>query len=202
MNINFFKAIAASEILKDKESLEMKLVRTGDEFTVMVIPKLENKKTIYTLVGTPEEIDESFISELNKPAVKMRAFTSSANEATIEEEAKDTAKTEVPSKIKPKKKAEETSKTTETKPEENKEEQDNKALFNQALLDGDNFYKERKYIEAEQSYKKACDLFPDNKKAEEIYQKTFKYVNALINAKILKPREEWGKEEQNGTESN
>jgi len=200
MKINLFTVIAATELLKDKESIEFKIERTGDELTVMVVPKIANKKAVLTFSGTPEELDNGIINEILKPVEKIKGMISNADTVEIQDteekkEAKETKKADHP---KAGKKAE------VKKPAEEKKVDDNAAKkleFNQAMLDGETFYNDRKYIESELSYKKASELFPDNTKAKETYEKARVYVNALINAKIIKPREEWGQEVTNDVQS-
>jgi PRTRC genetic system protein E len=198
MKINLFTVIAATEILKDKESIDFKIERTGDEFTIMVVPKIAGKKAVLTFSGTPEELDQAIIGEILKPVEKIKGMTSNADsvEITDTEEKKEVKK---PDQTKAPKKADTKKPLEEKKVDDNAEQ---KLKFNQAMLDGETFYNDRKYIEAELSYKKATELFPANTKAKEVYDKTRVYVNALINANILKPREEWAEMEvKNDTEN-
>lgn len=193
MKINLFTVIAAAEILKDKESIEFKIERTADEFTVMVVPKIAGKKAVLIFSGTPEELDETIIAEILKPVEKIKGMISNADTVEIldTEEKKEVKKPDQPKTDK--KPAVKKSITAETPPKVEEAEK-KKQQFNQALLEGEQFFNDRKYIESELSYKKATEIFPDNTKAKESYDKTFKYVNALINAKIIKPREEWAAE--------
>lgn len=200
MKINLFTVIAATEILKDKESIDFKIERTGDELTVMVVPKIGGKKAVLTFSGTPEELDEAIIGEILKPVEKIKGMISNADsvEITDTEEKKEVKK---PDQAKAPKKAD-AKKPVEEKEKKTDDNAEQKLKFNQAMLDGETFYNDRKYIEAELSYKKATELFPANTKAKEVYDKTRVYVNALINAKILKPREEWAEMEvKNDTEN-
>jgi len=200
MKINLFTVIAATELLKDKESIEFKIERTGDELTVMVVPKIANKKAVLTFSGTPEELDNGIINEILKPVEKIKGMISNADTVEIQdtEEKKEAKKIETPKTGKIKEAAgkstpkETVHKETVPKVDDNAAK---KLEFNEAMLKGEAFFNDRKYIESELSYKKASELFPDNTKAKETYEKTYKYVNALINAKIIKPREEWAEME-------
>lgn len=200
MKINLFTVIAATELLKDKESIEFKVERTGDQLTVMVVPKIANKKAVLTFCGTPEELDNGIFDEILKPVEKIKGMISNADTVVIEsteEEKKEVKKPTQPITTKKKVVKEEEKEATQKVDEQ----ADKKAKFNQAILDGETFFNDRKYIEAEFAYTKATEIFPDNTKAKEAYEKTRKYNNALINAKILKPREEWAKEVENDIQS-
>ena len=194
MKINLFTAIVAAELLKDKESIDFKIERTGNEFTVMVVPKIEGKKAVLTFSGTPEELDNGIMDEILKPVEKIKGMISNADTVEIQdaEEKKEVIKAPAP---KVEKVSKEIKKPKEEKVEKVDTEADKKKEFNQCLLDGEAFFTDRKYIESEKSYKKATEIFPDNTKAKESYEKTYKYVNALINANILKPREQWAETE-------
>lgn len=105
MKINLFTVIAATELLKDKESIEFKIERTGDELTVMVVPKIANKKAVLTFSGTPEELDNGIINEILKPVEKIKGMISNADTVEIQDteekkEAKETKKADQPKAVK------------------------------------------------------------------------------------------------------
>ncbi len=189
MKINLFTAIVAAELLKDKESIEFKIERTGEQFTVMVVPKISGKKAVLTFSGSPEELDNGIMDEIMKPVEKIKGMISNADTVEIQdtEEKKEVKKADQPKTEKKAviKKAEK----EEVAPKVD-EQAEKKKEFNQCLLDGEAFYADRIYIESEKAYKKETEIFPDNTKAKESYEKTYKYVNALINANILQPREQ------------
>ena len=194
MKINLFTAIVAAELLKDKESIEFKIERTGEQLTVTVVPKISGKKAVLTFSGSPEELDNGIMDEIMKPVEKIKGMISNADTVEIQdtEEKKEVKKADQPKTEKKAviKKAEK----EEVAPKVD-EQAEKKKEFNQCLLDGEAFYADRKYIESEKAYKKATEIFPDNTKAKESYEKTYKYVNALINANILPPREQLAEKE-------
>lgn len=90
----FFTAIAA--LMQDKDSIEFKIQKTGDELTVLIIPKFEGKTTTINMSGLPEEFEELFMDELNKNRVIKREFTSNAETVGIDEVEDDKPTTAAP----------------------------------------------------------------------------------------------------------
>lgn len=81
--LNFFTPIES--LLQDKESIEIKVQKTGDELTVLLVPKMQGKTATITLNGTAEELEEGFLAELQKPIEKIRGLKSNAEEAKVED---------------------------------------------------------------------------------------------------------------------
>ena len=272
--VNFFTELFP--LLEDKESIDLKVQRTGDELTILLVPKIKGKTATIAISGSPEDLNDGFMAELVKPVEKIKGLVSNASEAKIEdveeeeEELEDTddekdapvgkkaaAKKAAPKKaaakktegVKPvepvkeekevvpgadhpegktseqieaeieaerlKEEAEENARQEaehekvlaeeqiaiekaekeaeeKRKAEAAEKEAKAKGKFEAHMKAGDEAFEARKYELAEEEYQKATELFPENKVAIEKFEKAYKWVNQLINAKILPARKEKG----------
>lgn len=99
MDTNFFQI--TEKLLNDKESLELKIQKVGDQLAVLVMPKIKAKKAIVTINGTAQELDEHFFNELQKPIEKINGLQSNADTAPIEDdEEAETAEEKVNTPVK------------------------------------------------------------------------------------------------------
>lgn len=81
--VNFFTKLFP--LLEEKESIEVKVQRTGDELTVLLIPKIKGKTATIVLNGTSEELDEGFLEQLIIPVEKIKGLVSNASSVEIED---------------------------------------------------------------------------------------------------------------------
>lgn len=99
MDTNFFQI--TEKLLTDKESLELKIQKVGDQLAVLVMPKIKEKKAIVTINGTAAELDEHFFNELQKPIEKINGLQSTADTAPIEDdEEAETSEEEIKKELK------------------------------------------------------------------------------------------------------
>ena len=80
-DVKLFAALAA--LMGDKESIEIKVQKTGDELTVLAAPKMNGKTALLTLSGTAEDLDEGFVNELTKPVEKIKGLKSNAETVEV-----------------------------------------------------------------------------------------------------------------------
>lgn len=83
--ILFFASLALM-LQEEKDKVEITVQRTGDELTVLVVPKMKGKKAMITMSGSPEELDEAFFEELTKPVAQMKGLKSNADSAEVEDD--------------------------------------------------------------------------------------------------------------------
>lgn len=81
--VNFFTELFP--LLEDKESIEVKVQRTGDELTVLLVPKIKGKTATIVLNGTPEDLNDGFMDQLAIPVEKIKGLVSNAAEVKIED---------------------------------------------------------------------------------------------------------------------
>jgi PRTRC genetic system protein E len=81
--VNFFTELFP--LLEDKESIELKVQRTGDELTVLLVPKIKGKTATIVLNGTAEELNDGFMEQLIIPVDKIKGLVSNATEVKIED---------------------------------------------------------------------------------------------------------------------
>lgn len=81
--VNFFTEVGS--LLEDKESIEVKIQRTGDELTVLLVPKIKGKTATITMSGTPEDLNDGFMEQLTIPVEKIKGLVSNAAEVKIED---------------------------------------------------------------------------------------------------------------------
>lgn len=81
--VNFFTELFS--LLEDKESIELKVQRTGDELTVLLVPKIKGKTATITICGSPEDLNEGFMEQLSIPVEKIKGLVSNASEVKIED---------------------------------------------------------------------------------------------------------------------
>lgn len=81
--VNFFTELFS--LLEDKESIELKVQRTGDELTVLLVPKIKGKTATITICGSPEDLNEGFMEQLTIPVEKIKGLVSNAAEVKIED---------------------------------------------------------------------------------------------------------------------
>jgi len=121
---NFFKELA--ETLVDRQELRMSIKKIGEDIVVVVTPDFKSGTKNIELSGTPDEMDENFLTEIKKPLEADKQFSSNAAEVTTEiEEEKETK--EVKSKVTPKSTEKVAAKKVTPKvetPEEEKEEEE------------------------------------------------------------------------------
>lgn len=98
MDTNFFQI--TEKILNDKESLELKIQKVGDQLAVLVMPKIKAKKAIVTINGTAQELDEHFFNELEKPIEKINGLQSNAADAKIEDNEDEAEEEETKAMVK------------------------------------------------------------------------------------------------------
>lgn len=82
-NVNFFTKVFP--LLEDKESIDLKIQRTGDELTVLLVPKIRSKTATITMSGTAEDLNEGFLEQLIIPVEKIKGLVSNAAEVKIED---------------------------------------------------------------------------------------------------------------------
>lgn len=221
MKINLFTTIAAMELLQDKESIDFKIQRVGDEFTVMVNPHIADKTTNIVISGTPEELDGGIMAEINKPIEKIKGMKSNADTVEITEDEDDSSE-EKPTTKKPTKKAttkksadnnktdqeidaDLTKENAQEKANALKAEKEAKAKAAEELLEkktkvahlvteSDEALKVADHIRKERLLIQALELLPDDVTLIEKHKGAVKYNNALIAAEILIPRDQWEKE--------
>jgi PRTRC genetic system protein E len=116
--VNFFTTL--SSYLDDKESIDLKVQKTGLDLTVLLVPKIKGKTATIVLSGTAEELDEEFFSELSKPVEKIKGLVSNADEVKIED-AEEEEEEESEDDKKEKAEIKELAKKTATKKAEIKE---------------------------------------------------------------------------------
>jgi PRTRC genetic system protein E len=81
--VNFFTELFP--LLEEKESIELKVQRTGDELTVLLVPKIKGKTATIVLNGTAEELNDGFMDQLTIPVDKIKGLVSNAAEVKIED---------------------------------------------------------------------------------------------------------------------
>jgi len=81
--VNFFTELFP--LLEDKESIELKVQRTGDELTVLLVPKIRSKTATVTISGSPEDLNDGFMEQLTIPVEKIKGLISNAAEVKIED---------------------------------------------------------------------------------------------------------------------
>lgn len=81
--VNFFTELFS--LLEDKESIELKVQRTCDELTVLLVPKIKGKTATITICGSPEDLNEGFMEQLTIPVEKIKGLVSNAAEVKIED---------------------------------------------------------------------------------------------------------------------
>lgn len=81
--VNFFTELFP--LLGDKESIELKVQRTGDELTVLLVPKIKGKTATITICGTAEDLNDGFMDQLIIPVDKIKGLVSNAAEVKIED---------------------------------------------------------------------------------------------------------------------
>lgn len=81
--VNFFTELFS--LLQDKESIELKVQRTCDELTVLLVPKIKGKTATITICGSPEDLNEGFMEQLTIPVEKIKGLVSNAAEVKIED---------------------------------------------------------------------------------------------------------------------
>jgi PRTRC genetic system protein E len=92
MQQEFFKSLFS--IMEDGESLRLTIQKTGDELTIFAVPVIKGKKANINLVGTAEELDEGFITELTKPMERIKGLRSNAEDAKVEDDDDDDSGTD------------------------------------------------------------------------------------------------------------
>ena len=224
MKIELFKGIDALN-LKDNESIDLKIQKTGDEYAVLVIPRMEGHKTDIIVSGTSEELDENLIAEILKPVEKIRGLKSNADATEIAEDKSenDDSEKSTPAGKKGKTAAGKASKkeknpdnkntsddSAEKKVVEDKAEierlakeqlERNKAEAEKHLADAKQAHADARWIDKDRAYQKAAALLPDDAALQKEFEEVTKYTNALIRAEILIPRDQWEKEVENGVQS-
>jgi PRTRC genetic system protein E len=85
--VNFFTELSA--LMQDKESIDLKIQKTGDELTVLLVPKIKGKTATITMSGSAEDLNEGFMSELLKPIEKINGLVSTASEVEIKDAEED-----------------------------------------------------------------------------------------------------------------
>lgn len=131
--VNFFTELFP--LLEDKESIDLKVQRTGDELTVLLVPKIKGKTATIVLNGTPEDLNDGFMDQLAIPVEKIKGLVSNAAEVKIEdaddseeEEEKEEKEKPAAKKAEPKKAA--AKKATSKKVEEPVAETKNEGEIN------------------------------------------------------------------------
>lgn len=81
--VNFFTELFP--LLEDKESIDLKIQRTGDELTVLLVPKIKSKTATVTICGSPEDLNDGFMEQLTIPVEKIKGLVSNAAEVKIED---------------------------------------------------------------------------------------------------------------------
>lgn len=81
--VNFFTELFP--LLEDKESIELKVQRTGDELTVLLVPKIKGKTATIAISGSPEDLNDGFMEQLTIPVEKIKGLVSNAAEVKIED---------------------------------------------------------------------------------------------------------------------
>jgi hypothetical protein len=205
MNIELFKAIEALGILNNKDSLTIQIQKTDEEFTVMAVINKDGKSCHPVISGNASELDEGLMDEILKPIERIKGLKSNADSAEISDndDGKDIKKPEVKTddgkgkKVSGKKaEAAKSTSTTEEKPIEPVvpepvvdafDPKKRLAEINAELIEvGDS-----RHFKIEELLKEASDLFPDDAKLLETYDKKRKYINAMIMAEIMPARESW-----------
>lgn len=97
--VNFFTELFS--LLEDKESIELKVQRTGDELTVLLVPKIKGKTATITICGSPEDLNDGFMDQLTIPVEKIKGLVSNAAEVKIEDAEEDEEEEEEEKKEKP-----------------------------------------------------------------------------------------------------
>lgn len=221
MNIQLFKALVALDVLKDKDSITIRIEKTDEEFTVMVGINKDGKKCHPVISGTADELDEGIMQEITKPIERINGLKSNADTAEIEDnDDEDDNKKLTPNA---KKKVAESKANAKSKTDKSSKKDIEKAVIstNDPVIN-DAIEKEKaeieetkpdpkkrlaeinaeidaigetRHIKIEALLKEASDLFPEDAKLLEAYNKKNKYINAMIVADIMPAREEWEKGE-------
>lgn len=211
--VSIFAIIAT--LLEDKQSVDLKIQKVGDELVLLVDPKINGKTAAFTMSGTPEEMDEHFITELQKPIEKIKAFVSTADKAEVaddETEEKDKkpakkGKPEKPAPAKGKKSPAKKGKDTETSEEESEEEEeseteeeeektpepppiDHKKLYGEFIERAKAAFGIKKYMLAGALYEKALEHKPEDQAATEGARQCKLWVSNLTEMGLLKETEE------------
>lgn len=209
MKIELFKAIEALGILNNKDSMTIQIQKTDEEFTVMVVINKDGKLCHPVVSGTADELDEGIMQEIIKPIEKIKGLKSNADSVAIEDNDENTAVKKPESTTKPDakpkkaaaKKAEKADEDGVINPATEEKEpiepivpvvdafDPKKRLeeINAEIIE----VGESRHIKLEQLLKEASDLFPDDAKLLDAYDKKRKYINAMIMAEIMPAREEW-----------
>lgn len=198
MKTEFFTAIAAIELLKDGDSLDVKIQRTGDEFTLLVVPHVSKKTADLVMSGTPEELDEHFITELQKPFAKSPGLKSNADSVDLEEEEENEEEESGASKKALPKKAVDTSKNKnnskkaapkkatvakkDDKPEEEEEEEEKESEEDKAKREAEEQADAERIAQEEADQKAEAEKLEAEKKAAE------EKAAAEVEAKLSKAR--------------
>lgn len=189
----FFTELA--EKMEDRQEAVLNIKKIEGDLVIMVTPSLKKKGRIIQLKGSAQEIDQHFITEFTKQEAPKTEFASTVTESEEEEEEdekpskkpnKPAAKKADEKKDKTNKKAgkkdtpakEKEMKVAEPTPEET-QEAENKKMLEQYVKDGDQYIKERKYPQAEEAFKKAHEIEPDNKIVKEKYEIAASWVRRI-----------------------
>lgn len=90
----FFTQLA--ETLKDRQELRMNIKKIDGDLVIVVTPNFKEEGKTIQMSGTPEEMDEHFINDIQKPLSVEKAFESNADEVKkeLEEEVEEEEKEE------------------------------------------------------------------------------------------------------------
>jgi TolA-binding protein len=197
METTFFQELAAI-VLQDKQSIRITVTKVGEDLTALVVHEGKH----INMSGTAAEFDAEFLNQIKSIPNQEKKFTaevSDAPETEEEEEGSDDDKTA--SKKADAKKADKKAankkeeKKAGAKPEVEKietekkegshapsvdaETENKKTVFKHSMATGKKLFDERKYKDAENAFKEALDLFPDDATAKTEYEKAVKWVKAV-----------------------
>jgi len=97
----FFKGI--SELLKDKQEVKLNVQKVGEDLVVLTSIEIGGEEKHISMTGTPEELDQFYLTELGKPLSVESKFQSNADE--VAEEVKEDLDEDTKTKKNDKKKA-------------------------------------------------------------------------------------------------
>ncbi len=189
----FFKQLAA--LLVDRQEVRLNITKIKDSLVILAVPNFKEEGKAVNITGTPEELDENFITEFSKPMAVINTFSSNAAEVAkeIEEDAADDAKSSVKKKTSaaPKKSAGKKTampKAAKKSAKQIKEEK-NREKFDKLIGSSRAFIKENKFKDAIKNLTAALKILPKNEEAVKLLEEATEGAKANKGKSGPKPKE-------------
>lgn len=160
-----FKQLAG--LMVDRQELRITITKVGEDLVTITNLDFKKKGEPLHITGTPEELDEHFVTELGKPLQHKAAFSSNADKVA-DKAQKDSEKKEVKStpssgsKKPVKKAAKKAAKPAPNQPNIEQEAAKVEEQFNGFINDGKAAQEKHEYAEAMKHFEEALKLKPDD----------------------------------------